>query len=87
MDNDAHLSWLTETADETLFEGDVVRKGPPRSGPVGELSFGVEFDVTRGGWDKDPGPDIWLTEHLLTRFEGHRVRLTIEDLGPTPSDS
>jgi hypothetical protein len=84
LDNEAHLRWLAETVGKTIFEGDVVRKGPARSGPMGERSFGVEFDVTRGGWERDPGPDTWLTEHLLARFEGHRVRITIEDLGASP---
>ena len=51
---------------------------------MGERAFGAEFDVTRGSWEQDPGPDTWLTEHLLARFEGQRVRITIEDLGASP---
>jgi len=85
LNDEAHPKWLAEAAGKTSFEGDVVRKGPVRSGPLGERAFGVEFDVTRGGWEQDPGPDTWLTEHLLGRFEGHRVRVTIEDLGASPT--
>jgi hypothetical protein len=78
------VEWLHETEGNTVFEGDVLRKGEPRTGPNGEKAWGIEYDVTRGGWDLDPGPDTWLTEHLLARFEGRRVRITIEDLGPSP---
>jgi hypothetical protein len=46
--------------------------------PDGEKACGIEYDVTRGGWDLDPGPDTWLTEHLLARFEERRVQIAIE---------
>jgi hypothetical protein len=76
--------WLQETHGKTIFEGDVLRIGEPRAGPRGERAWGVEYDVQRGGWNLDPGPDTWLSEQVLARFEGRRVRITIEDLGPSP---
>jgi hypothetical protein len=76
--------WLEETQGKTIFEGDVLRIGEPQAGPNGEHAGGIEYDVQRGGWNFDPGPDTWLTEHVLARFEGRRVRITVEDLGPSP---
>jgi hypothetical protein len=74
-DSDAAPDWLQEFEDRTVFEGDVLRiehKGP------------ASYDVQRGGWNFDPGPDTWLSEHVLARFAGHRIRITIEDLGRSP---
>ncbi len=68
-------AWLRESADRTVFEDDVLRVDHD-----GEHTF----DVQRGGWNFDPGPDTWLTQHVLPRFEGHRVRITVEDLGTSP---
>jgi hypothetical protein len=41
------------------------------------------YDITRGGWNFDPGPDTWLSEHFLAPFNGRHVRITIGDLGPS----
>jgi hypothetical protein len=76
--------WLQESEGRTIFEGDVLRIAEPPTGPNGEPARGVEFDVQRGGWNFDPGPDTWLTEHVLARFEWRRVRVTIDHLGPSP---
>ena len=77
------MEWLEETEGKTVFEGDVLRlqKRQVACGPRGERTWD-SYDVTRGGWNFDPGPDTWLTEHVLARFNGRHVRITIEDLGP-----
>jgi hypothetical protein len=44
--------------------------------------WGSDFDVQAGGRDGEQ-PDTWLSEHVLKRFEGKRVRIIIEELdGP-----
>ena len=47
LNDEAHPKWLAEAAGTTIFEGDVVRQGPVRSGPLGERAFGVEFALCR----------------------------------------
>ncbi len=42
--------------------------------------WGNDYDVQAGGWDGEI-PDTWLSEHVLRRFEGQRVRVTVELLG------
>ena len=39
------------------------------------------YDVQNGGWASEPGIDTWLCEHILARFAGKRVRVTIETIG------
>jgi len=76
------------TDGKTIFERDLLRlqKRQVASGSRGDRVCD-SYDVTRGGWNSDPGPDTWLTEHVLARFTGRRVRVTIEDLGPSPHTS
>jgi len=75
MGDSSLLEWLRESEDRTVFEGDVLRV---------DDDDGHTFDVQRGGWSFDRGPDTWLTHRVLARFEGHRVRITVEDLGQSP---
>ena len=65
------MEWLEETEGKTVFKGDVLRlqKRQVASGPRGERMWD-SYDVTRGGWNFDPGPDTWLTEHVLARSNG-----------------
>jgi hypothetical protein len=74
-DQDATPEWLQETEGKTVFQGDVLRINHD-----GEISY----DVQRGGWNFDPGPDTWFARQLLARFDGHRVRITVDDLGWSP---
>lgn len=59
---------LHEEPERSIFEGKVLRI---------EHDWGEDFDVQAGGGAGEP-PDTWLTEHVLGRFEGRRVRITIE---------
>ena len=76
--------WLQETHGKTVFEGDVLRLVEPAEVSRGARGSGVEYDVQRGGWSYDRGPDTWLRIDVLGRFQARRVRITIEDLGPSP---
>jgi len=84
MEIELMAEWLQETEGKTIFEGDVLRlqERQVATGPSGERIWDA-YDVTRGGWNFDPGPDTWLTENVLARFNGRFVRVTIEDLGPS----
>ena len=62
---------LQEEPDRSVFEGQVLRI---------DHEWGNDYDVQAGGWDGEP-PDMWLSEHVLRRFEGKRVRVTVEELG------
>jgi hypothetical protein len=62
---------LQEWPGRTVFEGDVVEI---------TTDHGVKYDVQNGGWWSIPGPDTWLCEHVLARFKGKRVRVTIEQI-------
>jgi hypothetical protein len=62
----------------------VVHEEPSRSVFEGQVlkidhDWGDDYDVQAGGWDGEP-PDTWLSEHVLRRFEGKRVRVTVEVL-------
>jgi hypothetical protein len=61
---------LHEQAGKSVFEGSVLQI---------EHDWGVDYDVQSGGWDGQPA-DTWLSEHVLRRFTGKRVRITIEEL-------
>jgi hypothetical protein len=67
-------AYLQEYPGLTIFEGDVLRI---------EHDWGADYDVQNGGWSSDGpnSPDTWLSEHVLVRFHGKRVRVTIEELG------
>ena len=54
----------------SVFEGQVLR--------IDQVG-GDDYDVQAGGWNGEP-PDTWLSEHVLRRFEGKRVRVTVEEL-------
>jgi hypothetical protein len=62
----------------------VLHEEPARSVLEGQVlrikhEWGDDYDVQAGGWDGQP-PDTWLAEHVLARFEGKRVRVTVEVL-------
>ncbi len=61
---------LHEEPGRSVFEGQVLKI---------DHEWGDDFDVQAGGWDGEP-PDAWLPEHVLRRFEGKRVRVTVEEL-------
>ena len=61
---------LHEEPERSVFEGQVLRI---------EHDWGDDYDVLGDGWDGQP-PDTWLAEHVLARFEGKRVRVTVEVL-------
>jgi hypothetical protein len=65
--------FLREVPGKTTFEGRVLEI---------EHDWGVDYDVQNGGWSSDgpDNPDTWLREHVLARFKGKRVRVTIEEL-------
>lgn len=63
--------FLQELPGRTVFVGEVLDI---------EREWGVSYDVQNGGWNGE-GPDTWLAEHVLRRFKGKRVRITIEELG------
>jgi hypothetical protein len=69
--------FLHEEPDRSVFEGDVLRI---------EHDWGVDWDVQNGGWNGQ-GADTWLSEHVLGRFEGKRVRVTVEVLGDGEGDA
>lgn len=75
-DQPATPDWLVESETRTEFEGDVLAVHQP--------GRPVRYEVQRGGSNFDPGPDTWLTEHVLKRFHRRRVRITVEDLGESP---
>jgi len=59
---------LRADPDKCVFEGDVLRI---------RHDWGDDYDVQAGGWNGEP-EDTWLSEHVLRRFEGKRVRVTVE---------
>ena len=65
--------FLHELPGKTVFEGRVLDI---------EYDWGVAYDVQNGGWASDgpDSPDTWLSEHVLARFSGKRVRVTVEVL-------
>jgi hypothetical protein len=63
--------FLQEKPGKTVFEGAVLEV---------HHDWGVDYDVQSGGWNGQP-PDTWLSEHVLRRFVGKRVRVTVEELG------
>src|SRR5687767_8200723 len=67
--------FLIEEPDKTVFTGDVIS--------IRSEQGVTTFDVQNGGWNWEgpDAPDTWLTEHVLSRFDAKRVRLTIEVLG------
>ena len=75
--------FLHEEPGGTVFEGDVLKIEHLAEYP--ESRDYVDYDVQNGGWASDGpnAPDTWLTEGVLARFNGRRVRVTIEDLGPS----
>jgi hypothetical protein len=71
--------FLRELPRKSIFEGDVLEI---------EDEAGTRYDVQNGGWNwQGPdAPDTWLSEHVLARFKGKQVRITIEEIqGSTPS--
>lgn len=72
--------WLSVRESAVVFEGDVI----PLLEDATSTNVPMSFDVQRAGWNRDPGPDTWLGSDVLPRFAGHRVRVTVEDLGPSP---
>jgi hypothetical protein len=70
-------TFLHEEPGRTVFEGQVLRK---------EHDWGVDWDVHNGGWNGQ-GADTWLSEHVHGRFEGKRVRVTVEVLGDGEGDA
>ena len=62
---------LHEEPGRSVFEGQVLKI---------DHEWGEDYDVQAGGWDGEL-PDNWLSEHVLRRFEGKRVRVTVEELG------
>lgn len=62
--------FLQELPGKTIFEGDVLEI---------KHDWGVDYDVQSGGWG-GRAPDTWLCEHVLARFKGKRVRVTIEEV-------
>jgi hypothetical protein len=67
---------LHEDLHRSVFEGDVLKI---------EHDWGVDYDAQAGGWSGQP-PDTWLSEHILARFEGKHVRVTIEVVAPDDSE-
>lgn len=65
--------WLEESPGVTVFEGDIIEIYHDN---------GVSYDVQNGGTLSDPehGPETWLTEGVLARFSGKRVRVTVEEI-------
>ena len=63
--------FLTEEPGKTVFVGDVLRI---------DHDGGAHYEVQNGGWASDGpnAPDTWLSESVLSRFEGKQVRVTIE---------
>lgn len=59
---------LHEEPERSIFEGTVLKIAH---------DWGDDFDVQAGGGSGEP-PDTWLSEQVLGRFEGKRVRVTIE---------
>jgi hypothetical protein len=70
--------FLHEEPGKTVFEGDVldIKK---------EHGETYTYEVQNGGWNcmGTDAPDTWLCDQLLNRFEGKRVRVTIEELWPS----
>jgi hypothetical protein len=68
--------FLKEEPGKTVFVGDVLRITDDNGETTG-------YEVQNGGWNWEglDAPDTWLSEHVLARFEGKRVRITIEELG------
>jgi hypothetical protein len=62
---------LHEEPGRSVFEGQVLRI---------DHEWGDDYDVQAGGRG-DEQPDTWLSEHVLKRFEGKRVRVIVEELG------
>ena len=67
---------LREEPDRSVFEGDVLKI---------EHDWGADYDVQAGGWSGQ-SPDTWLSEHVLARFEGKHVRVTIEVVAPAEAE-
>ena len=65
--------FLRELPRKSVFGGDVLE--------IKEES-GVRYEVHNGGWNwQGPdAPDTWLSEHVLARFKGKVVRVTIEEI-------
>jgi len=80
MSTEERPAFLQELPGVTIFEGDVLKI---------EHDWGVDYDVQNGGWASDGpnAPDTWLSEHVLVRFQGRHVRVTIEDLGESTRHS
>jgi hypothetical protein len=72
-------TFLREFPKKTVFEGEVLEI---------KEDWGVHYEVQNGGWNwQGPdAPDTWLSEHVLARFKGKIVRVTIEEL-EKPGDS
>jgi hypothetical protein len=70
--------FLHEEPGKTVFEGDV-------SGVKSEDGAFTTYEVQNGGWNwmGPDAPETLLCEQLLKRFDGKRVRVTIEELGPS----
>lgn len=66
-------SFLQELPGKTIFEGRVAEI---------KHKWGVDYNVQNGGWNGEE-PDTWLTEHVLRRFAGKHVRVTVEEV-PAP---
>lgn len=66
-----------EEPGRSIFEGHVLKI---------EHDWGGDYDMQAGGWDGQP-PDTWLSEHVLRRFEGKHVRVTVEVLGDGAGDA
>jgi hypothetical protein len=68
---------LHEEPDRSVFEGDVLKI---------EHDWGADYDVQAGGWSGQSS-DTWLSEHVLARFAGKHVRVTIEVVAPTEAQA
>ena len=64
-------AFLRELPGKSVFEGQVLEIAH---------EWGVDYDVQNGGWSEEL-PDTWLSEHVLRRFKGKRVRVTIQEVG------
>jgi hypothetical protein len=70
-------TFLHELANGTVFEGEVLDV---------EEDGDVYYEVHNGGWNwmGPDAPDTWLSEHVLARFKGQAVRITVESIGDAP---
>jgi hypothetical protein len=64
--------FLREEYAKTTFVGTVIGVRWPE---------GVRYNVQNGGWNGE-GLDTWLTEHVLPRFDGKLVKISIEEVDP-----